>query len=601
MSAGAGSAGRFQFGVFEFNHATGELLKSGSRIALQPQSATLLGLLLNAPGELVGRDAIREALWDRDTTVDYEFGVNRCMRQLRAALNDTGRKSVYVETLAKRGYRFIAPVWILERERNKEDSLSNLPARPAPQSGSIAVLPFANLSGDGDDEYFADGLAEEIINALAQLPDLKVIARTSAFAFKGRNEDIRQIGNTLGAAMILEGSIRRFGKRVRVTTQLIRTSDAVHIFSRRYDHELVDVFALQDEIATDVASQLITSIPNPPVGMTVKAASHVSLHTKHPTANFEAYQALLEGRFHFRRFEPAALEKALTCFERCLRLDPSCAAAYTEIATYYVGMVISSAGNSRGGMAKAAEMARMAVALDPKDAAAYAILGGTAAIGDYDWATAGVFFQRARELGGQNDVRIPYALWYLTPLGRIPEAVVEIDAALMNDPLLPIVHSVKGALLIQARQYQQASECCLRALDLYPQFANALYSLVYIRSFQNQFEEAEKYALSLTATLGSLPMSLECMAFVHASAGRREEAHHLLTQMMQSSDVPGRFAMARCAVHVILGETDDAFSALQHAIDNREPQVIFLRTIPWCDPLRSDPRFGEALKQINLA
>src|ERR1700723_2148898 len=352
------SARRFRFGVFEFNQATGELLKGGSRIALQPQTAKLLDLLLNARGELVDRDVVRDALWDRNTTVDFELGVNRCVRQLRTVLNDTGNRSLFVETLARRGYRFIAPVAVVESDPDHEHPPANTSAQAPPQPGSIAVLPFANLTGGIEDEYFADGLAEEIINALAQIAELKVIARTSAFAFKGRNEDIRQIGNTLGAGMILEGSIRRSGKRVRVTIQLIRTSDAMHIFSRRYDHELEDVFALQDEIASDVATQLVPSMPKSSMGEPSNTLPHFSVHTKRPTTNIAAYQALLEGRFHFRKFDPASFEKALECCELCLHLDPGCAAAYTEIATQYIGLAIGSRGRPGALIEKAAAMGR---------------------------------------------------------------------------------------------------------------------------------------------------------------------------------------------------------------------------------------------------
>jgi TolB-like protein/Tfp pilus assembly protein PilF len=598
MTVGPASSKRFQFGVFEFNEATGELLKGGSRIALQPQTAKLLGLLLAVPGELVDRAIIRDALWDRDTTVDFELGVNRCVRQLRIALNDNGSKSLFVETLARRGYRFIAPVSIAKRERSHGDPAANSYLQAPPESGSVAVLPFANLSGDAEDEYFADGLAEEIINALAQIPELKVIARTSAFAFKGRNEDIRQIASTLGVHMILEGSIRRSGKRVRVTTQLIRAADAMHIFSRRYDHELADVFALQDEIASDVASQLASSKSPSALDGPSDKQTRFPTQVKRPTANFLAYQALLEGRFHFRKFDSASFERALQCCELCLRLDPDCAPAYTEIATQYVGLAASPGGRPRELNNKAAEMAHKALTIDANDADAYAILGGTSAVNDYNWAAAENYFQRARKLGQGSGVRLPYALWYLAPLGRMAEAAAEVEAALINDPLLPIAHSIQGVLLFQARQYEKASECCLRALDLYPQFANALHNLVYFRSFQDRFEEAEKYARTLTATLGSSPMSLECMAVVRARSGDREGAHRVLTEM---ADLPGSFAVGKCAVHTILGETDAAFAALQQAISNREPRVVWIRTTPWCDPLRCDERFSHALKQINLA
>ena len=238
-SASRAEARIFRFGLFEFHTGRLELVSQSVRIGLQRQPARLLLLLLESAGELVSRDTIQELLWRDGTTVDFELAVNRCVRLLRIALGDDIASPRYIKTIPRMGYCFIAPVSMSPTEVTAKSLVPAAPRAVAPEGSprhpSIAVLPFANLSGNPEDEYFSDGLSEEIINALTQLPGLKVIARTSAFAFKGRNEDIRTIAETLGVSNVLEGSVRRAGNRIRVTAQLIHADDGVHISSRRYD------------------------------------------------------------------------------------------------------------------------------------------------------------------------------------------------------------------------------------------------------------------------------------------------------------------------------------------------------------------------------
>jgi TolB-like protein len=239
----------YRFGVFQFHAATLELAKNGTSIRLQPQPARLLRLLLANAGNLVTRNLIRELLWKDGIIVDFETGVNRCIRQLRTALSDDAVTPRYIKTVPRVGYSFIAPAAGVAAPAAGPESGNAAP----PQS--IAVLPFANLSGQPQDEYFGDGLAEEITNVLAQMQGLRVPARTSAFAFKGKNSDIRGIAAALDVDNVLEGSVRRNGTQIRVTVQLIEAATGTHLSSKRYDGQMTDIFALQDEIAADVARQ----------------------------------------------------------------------------------------------------------------------------------------------------------------------------------------------------------------------------------------------------------------------------------------------------------------------------------------------------------
>lgn len=289
-----------QFGPFRFHAETAELSRRRVKLRLQPQPARLLQLLLAAQGQLVSRDAIQQELWDDGTLVDYDLGVNRCVRQLRKALGDDTGIPRYIRTVPKLGYCFVAPV--REAQRSPATATHHADAEAAAMSGqgeivepiSIAVLPFANLTGDPQDEYFGDGLAEEITNVLAQIRSLKVVARTSAFAFKGKDQDIRRIAEALGVNHVLEGSVRRMGARIRVTAQLIHATDGTHLSSKRYDCGQTDLFALQDTISADMARQL-----------------HARLRERKPVScDPEAYEAFLEGRFHGHPYTPDELERA---------------------------------------------------------------------------------------------------------------------------------------------------------------------------------------------------------------------------------------------------------------------------------------------------
>ena len=296
----------YRFGVFQFHAGTLELAKNSTRLRLQPQPAKLLRLLLENADAMVSRALIHELLWKDGTIVDFETGVNRCIRQLRTALSDDAVTPRYIRTFPKLGYSFIAPV------AGRTASAPAMPeSKPTGPQQSIAVLPFVNFGGDPQDEYFSDGLTEEIINVLAQIQGLKVKARTSAFAFKGKNEDIRRIAAELDVDNLLEGSVRRNGGQIRVTVQLIEAGSGNHLSSKRYDGQTTDIFALQDQIAADVARQFrVEAVPS-----------------KRFTSSSAASEAYLEGRFHWHKYSPSEFVKALACFEHAVGIDAACSLA----------------------------------------------------------------------------------------------------------------------------------------------------------------------------------------------------------------------------------------------------------------------------------
>src|SRR6202167_2591304 len=454
----------FQFGVFRFDSEMLELTMNGRRIPLQLQPARLLGLLLSSAGELVKREVIQESLWRDGTTVDFEVGVNRYVRQLRIALRDDAVSPRYIKTIPRLGYCFIAPI---------AQTPSTTPAEkqePSSSDSSIVVLPFANLSGNPEDEYFSDGLAEEITCTLAQIEGLRVIARTSAFAFKGRNEDIREIAKILRVRHVLEGSVRRSAARIRVTVQLIHGPDGSHRMAKRYDREMTDVFALQDEISADIAAQL-----------------RVSLAPRQSTVNLPAFEAYLEGRFHWRKYAPAEFEKAIKCFQRAVSVDPGYAQAYTGIAQSRICLTTEAGAPALEMLAAAAAAARRALDLDPRDAEAHAALGQTAAMLDYDWRAAEKHFKQALTLDAAPYVRLAYAIWYLLPHGRMAEAIAETDRVGGEDPLHLVGRLARAIALVFSGDQEGAREACLRVLEMDAAFPRALQCLSFVAGHQGRF------------------------------------------------------------------------------------------------------------------
>src|SRR5216684_4994751 len=308
--------GPVRFGVFELDPNVGELRKHGLRIRLQDQPLQVLQILLERSGQVVTREELQHRLWPSNTFVEFDKGIYNAIKRLRETLSDDAETPRYIETIPRHGYRFIGPV---------EQLANGAPAAPAAiTTDSVVVLPFICLSADPEDEFFTDGITEEIINALAQLPQLHVVARSSAFSFKGKHIDPRVVGEQLKVRTILEGSVRRAGDCLRITAQLVDTADGFHLWSERYDREMKDIFAIQDDIARSIAERLMLALDRSEQESLVRAG----------TKNLEAYQLYLKGRtLLYRRGGTILL--AAECFERAVRLDTEYTLAWAELANAY--------------------------------------------------------------------------------------------------------------------------------------------------------------------------------------------------------------------------------------------------------------------------
>jgi len=447
---------------------------------------------------------------------------------------------------------------------------------------SIAVLPFANMSRDPDDEYFGDGLAEEIINALAQIPGLKVIARTSAFAFKGQNTDVRRIAEAVGVTTVLEGSVRRSGSRLRVTAQLITAADGTHVWSQRYDRELADVFDVQDEIAQAIAAAL-----------KVKLALRAAVHTP----QLAAYEELLRGRYHLFKFTPDSWQRAKACLELASELDRSYA---QPLATLGVGYLIAEANgleNLRIAAPRIRVLAERALALEPSEPEPRFLLGAVAAAHDYDWAESLRQFRAAYAAPTVSaDARWAYASLYLQPLGRHEESVAEMKLAVEQDPLNISFRAILASHLVHGRRYDEAIEEVQKALDM--DSSNFAAGFILVEAYQakglvNEALVAAERAYDTAPWNGNI---VGMYAGLLAQAGRAARGEAI----MEKLGLPGTNPFSRVFFHVLRSEIDLAADWYEKAIEQRELFALICAPSPVIAPLRESPRWARLATLMNL-
>jgi serine/threonine-protein kinase len=456
---------------------------------------------------------------------------------------------------------------------------------PHHSAPSIAVLPFANMSADKDNEYFSDGLAEEIINCLTRIPGLKVTARTSAFAFKGKTEDIRKISGALGVTTILEGSVRRSGARLRVNAQLINASDGYHLWSERYDREIADLFDLQDEIAQAIASAL-----------------HVKLSpTLAPFMQYKpsvpAYEALLKARHYRGLLRRDLMPRARDCFEHAIALDPKFALAHCEYGIYFMLMVVLGLVAPNEGWSMVRSQAQKALELDPSLPEGHAMLGAVAAMLDYDWKEAeGRFRLAVAHDPVPTNVRLYYSI-YLTVIGRAAEAVQQADLGLQEDPLNFPLRINRASYLFAAGRAEDAVQGYREVLELNPSMVLPRFLLAGRHASRGELAQAlplceEAYAHT------PLPRVIGLLAGLLKRTGDTHRAEELL-QKLRPVDAPG-VPMGLAIYHWVLREFDAEADWIEKAMDQRDPVSIILLRTWFGTELRATPRWAGLMRKLNL-
>ncbi|NWG14785.1 MAG: tetratricopeptide repeat protein [Acidobacteria bacterium] len=453
------------------------------------------------------------------------------------------------------------------------------------------MLPFANLSADKENEYFSDGLAEDIIDALTRVPGLRVAARTSAFAFRGKETDIGEIGARLKVATILEGSVRRAGNRVRITAQLVNAADGYHLWSQRFDREMSDVFAIQDEISQAIVEKLRVQLApeNRPAARR--------------TENLDAYHLFLKGRHCLYKGIPSETAKAKGFFEQAALLDPNYALPHLGISEYYWLCTYWTYMHSLEGLPKAKAAAEEALRCDPSLAEAHAMLATLRGCFDLEWEAAEQGFLRARELDPTSvTVRDRHATYYLRPLGRLEEAIAELERALELDPLSLFLHYHLQYLLHLSRQYDRAVSVAGSALALDPDYFPVLWVLGVTHAICGRYEEALALCRKATELSGRSPMLTAAMATVLALMGRKDEAESIMEELHRLSLVKPVPAFCFVWIYIGMGDAENALKWIERGIEERHPVLVLqIGSEPFYDALRPDPRFQALLRKFRIA
>lgn len=460
------------------------------------------------------------------------------------------------------------------------------------QINSIAVLPFANLSADAENEYFCDGLAEELINALAQLDDLKVVARTSAFSFKGKNVEVSQIGSILNVQNIIEGSVRKFGGRMRITVQMVNASDGYHVWSNKYDTDMRDLFDVQDEITLAVVKALKTKLFGKPKEVDQMTALIEEL--KQHAHDVEAYQLYLRGRFFFNKFTIDDYYRALDCFQKAVEIDPNYAAGYAGIADVHVWLTELGPVPPLEGMPRAKEAALKAIALDPTVSEAHTSYAIVLQEFDYDFAQAEAEYKRALELNQNNAMARQLYGGLLAQLGRFDEAESKFDEAQELDPL-SLINWLHPFGLFLAGRYDDSLERARSILELDPNIPAAVLILSFDYQMKQDFAACvESYTRFLE--LCELPQ----VATLARSAFESDGWQGFLRAMTSPETRPAITSYIAAVYHAALGETDAAFTRLDESLDKREGHVVMLNADPRFEHLRDHPRFQRLLNTIGF-
>jgi len=452
---------------------------------------------------------------------------------------------------------------------------------------SIAVLPFANLSGDMDNEYFSDGLAEEILNALTKLHGLKVAARTSAFAFKGRNEDIRLIGETLRVNHVLEGSVRKAGSRLRITAQLISIADGCHVWSERYDREMTDVFAIQDEI-----SQAIVTV------LKLKLARPGSPAARRPLEP-EAYESYLKGRFFWNKRTEADLNRSIDCFLRAIELDPAYALAYAGLSDAYVLLGIFGVRPPNDVYPKARAAAEKALEIDGTLAEPHAALGHVLTAYDWDFQGAEEEYRKALDLNSSYPTAHQWYGHLLAVTGRYAEGIAEVTRARDLDPLSVPINAFVGLIYMKARQTREAVEAARRGVDLDPNNPFAHWILARALDARNELPESVAESEKAARLSGGSQASTAQLGCAYARIGETAKAHKIIDQLMELSRKKYVSPYDIAIIYTGLGEKDLALEWLEKAYEERAVRLLELLD-PAFDGLRFDPRFEDLVQRIGF-
>jgi TolB-like protein/DNA-binding winged helix-turn-helix (wHTH) protein/Flp pilus assembly protein TadD len=632
---------RLRFGVFEMDLRAGELRKHGMQIRLQKQPFQVLAMLLEHPGEVVTREDLQKNLWAVDTFVDFDHGLNKTINKIREALGDSAESPRFVETVSRRGYRFLAEVKdvdggsvpvatpgteglsgsgdsevakavshpithgraapsLTRRRLGAVTSLGliilaawALHLRNRPSSSlirSLAVLPLESLSGDASQDYFADGMTDELITDLGQISALRVISRTSVMSYKKVRKTLPQIARELNVDGVVEGTVLRSGNQVRITAQLVRASDDKHLWAHSYEGDLRDTLALQNQVARSIAEEIRINV-SPREQSELKTVKVV---------NPQAYESYLKGRFFWNKRTADGLKVAAAYFNQAVEEDPNYPQAYSGLADTYalLGDWQYAVMTPKEALPKAKAAAIKALELDSNLGEAHNSLAFCLDGFDWDFSAAEKEFRRAIELNPSYATAHHWYAWHLSLLGRNSEAISEMKKAKDLDPLSLIINADLAELYLIAHSYDESIQQSRRTLEMDANFALAHNQLAQAYLQKQMFSEAIGELQKAIELSGGSPTFTANLARTYAAMGRRNEAMELLDDLRKHSSPGYSRASEIAAVYVALGDNDRAMTWLEKGFEERFNPGVLLR--PGFDPIRADRRFQDLLRRIGL-
>lgn len=611
-----------RFGTYEIDLQSGELRKAGLKIRVQQQPLKVLEVLLEHPRQMVGREELRSRIWPNESFGDFDQAVNVAIAKLRGALGDSAENPRYIETLPRRGYRFIAEVTVVEPPKSptgpdlKPTSQKQAPRFGArkiaavvvlllvvifgawilyswyfsPEIKSLAVLPLESLSGDASQDYFADGMTDELITDLGQIGTLRVISRTSVMPYKHARRPLPEIARELKVEAVLEGTVLRSGDRVRITAQLIQVPAEKQLWTHSYEGDVRDALTLQGQVARAVAQQIRIKI-NP--------REEAALSNKKPV-NPDAYEAYLKGRYFWNKRTGNGLKTAVAYFDQAIDTDPNYAQAYTGLADTYALMGDWQYGvmAPKEAFPKAKAAALQALKLDHTLAEAHTSLAFCFDIYAWDWDSAEKEFKEAIELNPGYATAHHWYAWHLMVLGRNSEGIAEMRKAASLDPLSLIINADLAEALLVARDYNQSVQQSLSTITMDPNFAVAHYQLGQAYTQMQRFPEAIAEFQKATQLSGSDLGFKANLAYAYAASGRKSDAVNLLQEVKSGSNQNFSNAAEVAMVYTGLGEKDQAMIWLEKAYEEHFNPSILVR--PCFDPLRADKRFQDLQRRIGI-
>jgi TolB-like protein/Tfp pilus assembly protein PilF len=588
----------YEFGPFRLDATERVLLRDGETVALTQKVFDVLVVLVQNCGHVVTRDKLLNEVWG-DSFVE-EANLTQNIFVLRKVLGETPDGRPYIETIPRRGYRFVASVRELPDDTPAQMTEKHIGPRIVSKDqgaitqvnvlNSLAVLPLANASTNPETEYLSDGITESIINSLSKLPQLRVMARSTVFRYKNREVDPQQVGQGLGVKTVLVGRVLQLSDRLIIRTELVDVANGWQLWGEQYNRKFADILALQEEIAREISEKL-------KIKLTGEEKKRLA---KRYTDDSEAYRLYLKGRYYWNKYTKEGLTKAIEYFNQSIDLDPNYALAYTGLADSYFRL--SNAYLSpKEAMPKARTAAMRAIEIDDTLPEAHASLGLIKMYHDWDWAAAEREYRRAIDLDPRSALGYHRLGTYLQLVGRLQESLASFRRAQELEPLSLLVNSLLALCLYLRRQYDEALEQYGKTLDMDPNYLQARVGIGLVYEQKGMYEEAiAEFQAARVLTHYAGAEELASLGCTYAVSGQRSAAEDVLAELMKRSkqNYLSPYTVAR--IYIGLGETDLAFEWLERAYEERSEWLTWLKVDPRLDNIRSDPRFHNLLWLVGL-